>query len=113
MRNKIIISILVLYTIVISVLFVINGRKLSASTGVNEQYELTIDSLKVHIETVNDRLPVRDKIYDSIGLVLNRISLSLDQLQKDRNKVKTDLSSDLASLSGKSIDSLKLIALKD
>ncbi len=113
MRNKIILGILVLYTIGISVLFIINGKKLSASEGINAQHEITIDSLETHALMVEKRIPVRDLQFDSLGLILISIHQSLNQVRLEQDLASKRYLNIASSLATKSDDSLLIIALKD
>ena len=94
-------------------MFIINGRKLTASNGINAKHELTIDSLQIHISEIEKRIPFRDAKFDSIKVVLTRIDQSLFQMNQKKEIINKTLLTTIAQLKNKSIDSLKIIALED
>ena len=111
MKNKFFIIIIIIYTLVLSVLLVLNGKNTFSYNDSNKSKEALIDSLKTEITIIQNRLPERNKIFDSIQIVLGRMNKNLIELKSLKSKINLDLKDALQSLPS-DIDSLKQIALE-
>jgi len=115
LRLKIFIGVLAVYTITVSVLLILVGKKLSETNESNSKYkdlENTINGIK----EVNDKLFKRNSEYldkiDSIGVIVNRVDKGISDISFEKKKVTKKYNSKISELKGKSIDSLKIIALE-
>lgn len=111
MKQKIIIAILVLYTIILIVLGVIVARRPESESVINPAHEKRLEEYYQKIDRRLGRIESRDPKKDSLQGVINRLTESYALLEGQKANVTTRLNRTLASLGDKSLDSLKIIAL--
>ena len=114
-KIKILIAIILIYTIVISVLLIIAGKRLSNSNSDDlkfTQIELLVTDLKkTNYEYNKSNLKAILKL-DSIRVIINRMEVNLEDIKNKKITVNSIYNSKIEKLKGKSLDSLKIIALQ-
>lgn len=115
LKIKILIGIMIVYTVVISVLLIIAGKRLSNPEFKNSNFDqielLVTDLKKSNYEYNNSNLEAILKL-DSISVIINRLETGLDDIKNKKSSVNTKYNSQIEELKGKSLDSLKIIALQ-
>jgi hypothetical protein len=109
--NKWLLYGLVGYSLIISVLLTTKGCERSPQTD-TPHLEREADSLRVANSILEDNNKHWKLRYDSVGVRLDRIDLSLVQIREDKDEVQKRYKARFVDLDNLSEDSLKIVALE-
>ena len=116
LRLKILLGILAVYTIAVSVLLIIAGRRLSEVDSERLKYqklEHLINEVHETNNQIKETIAQDEQKIDSISVLITRVEKSLMVLEKEREAVNKNYQIQIESLKDKSLLDLKKIALEE
>jgi len=112
MKNKIIIALLLIYTITTVVLLVLLGRNVASGTAVINDYSKQLESLASDRNSMEGNISKLSKSSDSLVLLLVNMETTINEISDRKNSINKKYIQIISDLDNKSADSLKIIALQ-
>jgi hypothetical protein len=116
LKLKIVIGIFAVYSIVVSVLLIVAGNKLSVVDSEKLKYqkiEHLINDVKASNQKIQQTIQQDELKIDSITTLILRIDQNIDYFNNQKTIVYTKYKSQLDDLKDKTLDEMKQIALSD
>ena len=110
--KKIVIGLFVVYTVIISILLVVAGKRISVSNQQKRDYDSEIKIEQVFQRKRFDYIKNISFKSDSLIVILDRLSSSVKKLENSTAIIHNNYNQRINKLSYKSLDSLKIIALE-
>jgi uncharacterized membrane-anchored protein YitT (DUF2179 family) len=115
LKTKILVSLVTIYTIVVTVLLIIVGQKLTVVNTEKLKYqelETLIKEVKKSNQKFFDSNEKNGQKIDSLTNEVDRVNKGIMGIQSDKADVRKRFDSQISILKNKSLDSLKIIALE-
>ena len=111
--KKIVIAILIVYTLAITTLLIIAGSRLSNTANIVDDKQAQIDLLKSLSIREEKKINAYYSKIDSLKTLVDRIDFGITSLKKNREQIVLHYTERRSNLEDLSLDSLKKVSLED